>query len=138
MPPLTTTPKGHGALLGVFAALILVAYGMVCYFVRETVGAADADNPASMTALALEELHMVFDVPMIDFWTYETTVVLPWALSYLKFWSMPLKKPEPLYRWAARRRQQKEGNGQSQAKPKSSEAPRIELSHIDHVETARG
>lgn len=138
VPPLTQDVRGHGITLGVFAFLIVIAYGMVCYFVRETVGAADADNPASMTALALEELHMVFNVPMTEFWAYETTVVLPWALSYLAFWSEPMEKPPPLYRWAAKRRQQIEENRQSQAESQSSEATGIELSDMDRGETARG
>ncbi|CAK3840713.1 Arabinose-proton symporter [Lecanosticta acicola] len=110
VPAITASPLRHGGLLGIFTFLCLLTYAAVFLFVRETAGAADADNPGNMTALALEELHQIFKVPGTAFVVYQLRQVLPWSVRYLVWWwrsflqrshvrAQPPIKPEPLYRW---------------------------------------
>lgn len=139
VPAVTASALGHGGLLGIFTFLIAGTFVMVWFFVRETVGARDADNPASMTALALEELYKIFDVKMSDFWRYEYRVVLPWAMSYLKFWGKPGKQSEPLeplYRWAAKQGQSEPGKiSRSRTEPATADAFEHKGEDVERRET---
>ena len=108
VPAVTASSLGHGGLLGIFTFLNLVALVLVFCFVRETVGAVDRDNPGSITALALEELYKVFNVPAKGFLAYQLHVVVPYYRDHL-YWLLSSRKvkcpnpPEPLYRWWEKR-----------------------------------
>ncbi|CAK1368308.1 Arabinose-proton symporter [Cercospora beticola] len=104
VPAITASSLSHGGLLGIFTFLNLVAFVLVFCFVRETVGAADRDNPGNMTALALEELYKIFEVPAKGFWQYQVLEVIPLWLSRLRWYlggcrTAEPRRPEPLYRW---------------------------------------
>lgn len=104
VPAVTGSSLGHGGLLGICTFLNLVALVLVFCFVRETVGAVDRDNPGSITALALEELYKVFNVPAKGFLAHQLQVVVPyWKHRF--YWLLSGRKgkgpipPDPLYRW---------------------------------------
>lgn len=110
VPAITASPLQHGGLLGIFTFTCFLTYAAIFLFVRETAGAADTDNPSNMTALALEELYQIFNVPGRAFVVYQVTEVLPWSAKYFIWWwrdylrssgerMRPPVKPDPLYRW---------------------------------------
>lgn len=67
---------------GFYAALNLIAWGMIFCFVRET------------KQLTLEEIDQVFSVPTRTFLAYETTVWLPYFIKRYIFWQN-IEKPPP-------------------------------------------
>ncbi|KAK1816269.1 hypothetical protein LTR12_009351 [Friedmanniomyces endolithicus] len=73
---------------GFYAALNLIAWGMIFCFVRET------------KQLTLEEIDQVFSVPTKEFLAYETGTWLPY---FVKRYILRRKiaKPPPLIAWAA-------------------------------------
>ncbi|KAI5358880.1 putative major facilitator, sugar transporter, major facilitator superfamily [Septoria linicola] len=104
VPAMTTSSLGHGGLLGISTFLNFVALVLVFCFVRETVGAADRDNPGSVTALALEELYRIFNVPVGGFLKYQVMEVVPYWRMRLVWLSSKRndpspRPPQPVYRW---------------------------------------
>ncbi|KAK0919990.1 hypothetical protein LTR91_005289 [Friedmanniomyces endolithicus] len=84
---------------GFYAALNLIAWGMIFCFVRET------------KQLTLEEIDQVFSVPTKEFLAYETGTWLPY---FVKRYILRRKiaKPPPLIAWAAE--ETDGGNGKSE------------------------
>ncbi|KAK0940879.1 hypothetical protein LTR48_000564 [Friedmanniomyces endolithicus] len=84
---------------GFYAALNLIAWGMIFCFVRET------------KQLTLEEIDQVFSVPTKEFLAYETGTWLPY---FVKRYILRRKiaKPPPLIAWAAE--ETDVGNGKSE------------------------
>ncbi|KAJ7318581.1 hypothetical protein DFH08DRAFT_971321 [Mycena albidolilacea] len=81
-PRMQTVMTPTGAF-GFYAGLILIAWGMILCFVRET------------KELTLEEIDQVFSVPTSQYIEYELTVWLPWFIKcYVLFRNIP--KPPAL------------------------------------------
>lgn len=75
------TPTGA---FGFYAALNLIAWGMIFAFVRET------------KQLTLEEIDQVFSVPTKQFLDYETKVWLPYFIKRHIFRNKSIPKPPPI------------------------------------------
>jgi hypothetical protein len=110
--PALTIAIGHSGLLGIFAALNILALVLVFFFVRETAGAALGGTPGSMTFMSLEELNYIFGVPTVQHIRYQLTTVVPWAWRYyvMRDKTCP-DQPEKLYTWASAKDQEKEATG---------------------------
>ena len=109
--PALTIAIGHSGLLGIFAALNIVAFVLVFFFVRETAGAALGGTPGSMTFMSLEELGYIFGVSTVKHVRYQLTTVVPWAWRYyVKRDEDCPDQPEKLYTWASAREQEKQAS----------------------------
>ncbi|KAK1052118.1 hypothetical protein LTR74_016582 [Friedmanniomyces endolithicus] len=84
---------------GFYAALNLIAWGMIFCFVRET------------KQLTLEEIDQVFSVPTKEFLAYETGTWLPYFVRRYIL-RRKIAKPPPLIAWAAE--ETDGGNGKSE------------------------
>ncbi|KAK4891169.1 hypothetical protein LTR27_010243 [Elasticomyces elasticus] len=106
--PALTNAIGHIGLLGIFAALNVVAFVLVFFFVRETAGAAVGGGAyGSMISMSLEELNYLFGVSTKVHAMYQWRTVLPWAWHYyiLREDYCP-DQPEKLYTWASKHGQE--------------------------------
>jgi hypothetical protein len=107
--PALTIAIGHSGLLGIFAALNILAFILVFFFVRETAGAALGGTPGSMTFMSLEELNYIFGLSTVKHVRYQLTTAVPWAWRYyVKRDEDCPDQPEKLYTWASARDQEKE------------------------------
>ena len=110
--PALTIAIGHSGLLGIFAALNILAFVLVFFFVRETAGAALGGTPGSMTFMSLEELNYIFGVSTVKHVRYQLTTAVPWAWRYyVKRDKDCPDQPEKLYTWASARDQEKQAGG---------------------------
>jgi hypothetical protein len=107
--PALTIAIGHSGLLGIFAALNVLAFVLVFFFARETAGAALGGTPGSMTFMSLEELNYIFGVSSAKHIRYQLTTVVPWAWKYyIKRDADCPDAPEKLYTWASARDQERD------------------------------
>ena len=107
--PALTIAIGHSGLLGIFAALNVLAFVLVFFFARETAGAALGGTPGSMTFMSLEELNYIFGVSSAKHIRYQLTTVVPWAWKYyVKRDADCPDTPEKLYTWASARDQERD------------------------------
>ena len=99
--PALTNAIGHAGLLGIFAALNVLAFILVFFFARETAGAALGVSPGSMTFMSLEELNYIFGVSTMKHIHYQMSFVVPWAWRYyIRRDETCPEHPEKLYTWA--------------------------------------
>jgi hypothetical protein len=107
--PALSNAIGRAGLLGIFAALNVIAFVLVFFFVRETAGAALGGTPGSMTFMSLEELNYIFGVSSAKHIKYQLTTVVPWAWRYyIKRDATCPDQPEKLYTWASIKDQEKQ------------------------------
>lgn len=105
--PTLTRSIGQAGLLGIFAALNVVAFVLVFLFVRETAGAALGGTPGSMTFMSLEELNYIFGVSTAKHIRYQVTTAVPWAWSYYVRRDKDCPDwPQKLYTWASEKEHQ--------------------------------
>jgi hypothetical protein len=90
---------GHSKLLGVFAALNIVAFLLVFFFVPEVVDRGGRHR----RALTLEQLFYIFELPISKNLAYQRSVYLPylwqWWAAVLARSSKP-QAPKLFHRWA--------------------------------------
>jgi len=108
--PALTNSVGHPGLLGIFAALNVVAFVLVFFFVRETAGAAVGGHDfGTMVSVSLEELNYIFGVSTRKHAIYQWRTVLPWVWRYYIVRDKTCQdQPDKLYTWATARDQQQE------------------------------
>nr|POF26310.1 myo-inositol transporter 2 [Quercus suber] len=105
--PVITAKIGHPGLLGIFAALNVVAFFLVFFFVRETAGAAIGSNVSSVLSVSLEELNYLFGVSTRQHVNYQVGTVLPWAWRYYVRREKDVPdQPDKLYTWYSTKEQQ--------------------------------
>lgn len=114
--PALTVHIRHAGLLGIFAALNVVAFILVFLFVRETAGAALGGTPGSMTFMSLEELNYIFGISTAKHIRYQLTTAVPWAWSYYVRRDKDCPDwPQKLYTWASERDHQNvSGNAEAE------------------------
>jgi hypothetical protein len=94
VPQLIPTPR---VLLGIFAALCILAWVFIFFFVRET------------KQRSLEEVNYIFGVRTYHHAKYQVTEVAPYKIRLFKWWIMRGAEedkptpPPPLYTWSSRR-----------------------------------
>ncbi|KAI7505077.1 MFS transporter [Hortaea werneckii] len=108
--PALTNAIGHAGLLGIFAALNVLAFGLVFLFVRETAGAAIGSTLGGMFSVSLEELNYIFEVTTKTHRDYQFRVMIPWFFRNLGKLVMlkEVQVPEKCYNWAREREEQEE------------------------------
>lgn len=98
--PIITIHVGHTSLLGIFAALNVVAFFLVFLFVPETAGAAIGSSISSLLSVSLEELNYIFSVSTRKHIEYQMHTVVPWAWKYYVRRERGLSDgPDKLYTW---------------------------------------
>ncbi|KAI6855696.1 MFS transporter [Hortaea werneckii] len=114
--PALTNAIGHAGLLGIFAALNVLAFGLVFLFVRETAGAAIGSTLGGMFSVSLEELNYIFEVTTTTHREYQFRVMIPWFFRNLGKLIMlrEVQVPEKCYNWAREREEQEEDEGEKQ------------------------
>ncbi|KAI6902425.1 hypothetical protein KC318_g8883, partial [Hortaea werneckii] len=103
--PALTNAIGHAGLLGIFAGLNALAFGLVFLFVRETAGAAIGSTLGGMFSVSLEELNYIFEVTTKTHQDYQFRVMIPWFFKNLGKLVMlkEVQVPEKCYNWARER-----------------------------------
>ena len=96
--PALTNVLHHSGLLGVFAALNVVSFILVFFFVRETAGAALERTPGSLTFISLEELDYLFGVSTKRYAARQIEVLI-WAWRYYILQDKSCSGPERFYSW---------------------------------------
>ncbi|KAI7163594.1 hypothetical protein KC349_g1216 [Hortaea werneckii] len=106
--PALTNAIGHAGLLGIFAGLNALAFGLVFLFVRETAGAAIGSTLGGMFSVSLEELNYIFEVKTKTHRDYQFRVMIPWFFKNLGKLVMlrEVQVPEKCYNWARAREEQ--------------------------------
>ncbi|RMY12355.1 hypothetical protein D0867_07791 [Hortaea werneckii] len=106
--PALTNAIGHAGLLGIFAGLNALAFGLVFLFVRETAGAAIGSTLGGMFSVSLEELNYIFEVTTKTHRDYQFRVMIPWFFKNLGKLVMlkEVQVPEKCYNWARAREEQ--------------------------------
>ncbi|KAI7156349.1 hypothetical protein KC324_g14105, partial [Hortaea werneckii] len=106
--PALTNAIGHAGLLGIFAGLNALAFGLVFLFVRETAGAAIGSTLGGMFSVSLEELNYIFEVTTKTHRDYQFRVMIPWFFKNLDKLVMlkEVQVPEKCYNWARAREEQ--------------------------------
>lgn len=100
--PSLTNAIGHAGLLGIFAALNVLAFVLVFFFVRETAGAAIGGGTGAMFSVSLEELNYIFEVTTKKHRDYQVHLMVPWFFSNLRKLVMfqEVEPPEKCYNWS--------------------------------------
>ena len=97
-------------LLGIFAGLNVVAFGLVWIYVREVAGGPDAVAATRPTSVSLEVLFYIFKLHTVTHIDYQWKVVLPylwdWTCKLLTCRELPAK-PKGFYDWGRRREEEK-------------------------------
>ncbi|KAI7330236.1 MFS transporter [Hortaea werneckii] len=108
--PALTNAIGHAGLLGIFAGLNALAFGLVFLFVRETAGAAIGSTLGGMFSVSLEELNYIFEVTTKTHQDYQFRVMIPWFFKNLgkRVMLKEVQVPEKCYNWARERAEQED------------------------------